>query len=178
MTPLQDIRRFLAIVPVSCIVAGAVTAGAVLAAPVEMPNRKPGLWEISIDHGGRIPAQTIQHCTDATTEKDMSATFSPMAKESCTKQDMQKTATGMVIDSTCTFGGMTSVSHAEITGDFNSAYTVKMTSQNAGGPAAMPRESTTLINAKWLGACKADQKPGDMVMPGGMKMNIKDMQQH
>ena len=30
------------------------------------------------------------------------------------------------------------------------------------------------IEAKWLGACKPDQKPGDIVMPGGYKMNIKD----
>ena len=33
-----------------------------------------------------------------------------------------------------------------------------------------------MIEAKWLGACKADQKPGDIMMPGGMKMNIKDME--
>jgi len=39
-----------------------------------------------------------------------------------------------------------------------------------------PRDSTTTIEAKWLGACKSDQKPGDIMMPGGMKMNIKDMQ--
>ena len=32
------------------------------------------------------------------------------------------------------------------------------------------------LEAKWLGACKADQKPGDIVMPGGMKMNVKDME--
>ena len=25
-----------------------------------------------------------------------------------------------------------------------------------------------------LGACKPDQKPGDIVMPGGFKLNIKD----
>ncbi len=32
------------------------------------------------------------------------------------------------------------------------------------------------IEAKWLGACKSDQKPGDIIMPGGMKMNVKDME--
>lgn len=26
------------------------------------------------------------------------------------------------------------------------------------------------------GACAADQKAGDMIMPGGIKINIKDMQ--
>jgi hypothetical protein len=31
------------------------------------------------------------------------------------------------------------------------------------------------IEAKWTGACKADQKPGDMVLPNGMKMNINDI---
>jgi len=32
------------------------------------------------------------------------------------------------------------------------------------------------IDAKWTGACKADQRPGDIVMPGGVKMNINDIQ--
>jgi hypothetical protein len=31
------------------------------------------------------------------------------------------------------------------------------------------------IAAKWLGACKADQKPGDIIMASGMKMNVTDM---
>jgi hypothetical protein len=70
---------------------------------------------------------------------------------------------------------MTVTSHAEITGDFNSAYTVKSTSRTEGAPSGVPRDTTTTIEAKWLGACKADQKPGDIVMPGGMKMNIGDL---
>jgi hypothetical protein len=31
------------------------------------------------------------------------------------------------------------------------------------------------IEAKWLGACKADQKPSDIMMANGMKMNIHDL---
>ena len=42
--------------------------------------------------------------------------------------------------------------------------------------AGAARDSTTTIEAKWLGACKGDQKAGDIMMPGGMKMNIKDME--
>ena len=99
-----------------------------------------------------------------------------MTKESCPKQDIQKTATGYVTDSVCGIAGMTIRSHSEITGDFNSAYTVKITSHSEGGASRLPRDSTTTIEAKWLGACKTDQKPGDIMMPRGMKMNIKDMQ--
>ena len=99
-----------------------------------------------------------------------------MGKEICSKQDIQKTATGYVSDSVCGVAGMTITSHAEITGDFNSAYTVKSTVRSERGPGSAPRDSTSTIEAKWLGACKADQKPGDIMMPGGMKMNIKDME--
>ena len=147
------------------------------ASAVDLPLRKAGLWEMKVlNTGSPAPEMTMQHCTDETTDKEMSAAASPMAKEMCSKQDMQKTATGYVSDSVCGIAGMTIKSHAEITGDFNSAYTVKSTSHSEGGPAGGPRDSTTTIQAKWLGACKADQKPGDIMMPGGMKMNIKDME--
>ena len=144
------------------------------AAAVELPVRKAGLWEMKmVRTGGSVPDMTMQHCTDASTDKQMSTSFSP-GKETCAKQDIQKTATGYVSDSVCSVAGMTVTSHAEITGDFNSAYTVKSTahSERSGGQA---RESTTTVEAKWLGACKSDQKPGDIVMPGGMKMNILEL---
>lgn len=142
---------------------------------VELPVRKAGLWEMKmVRSGGSIPEMTMQHCTDATTDKQMSTSFSP-GKETCSKQDIQKTATGYASDSVCSVAGMTITSHADIVGDFNSAYTVKSTSHSEGTPSGVPRDSTTTIEAKWLGACKADQKPGDIVMPGGMKMNILDL---
>src|SRR3989442_12511521 len=143
---------------------------------VELPIRKPGLWEMKVLRtGSPVPDMTMQHCTDATTDKQMSTSFSP-SKEICSKQDIQKTATGYVTDSVCGVAGMTITSKAEINGDFNSAYTGKSTSHTQGGMGGAPRDSTSPIEAKWIGACKSDQKPGAIVMPGGMKMNIKDMQ--
>ena len=149
------------------------TSGAIA---VELPVRKAGLWEMKVLSGGSVPEMTMQQCTDATTDKDMATAMSPVAKDICSKQDIQKTATGYATDSVCGVAGMTIKSKAEITGDFNSAYTVKSTSHTEGGMAGAPRDSTSTIEAKWLGACKADQKPGDIMMPGGMKMNIKDME--
>jgi len=144
---------------------------------VDMPVRKAGLWELKmVRTGSPLPEMTMQHCTDETTDKAMTDAASPMSKEMCSKQDLQKTATGYVGDSVCKVGAMSITSHSETTGDFNSAYTVKSTSHSEGGPSGAPRETTTTIEAKWLGACKPDQKPGDIVMPGGFKMNVKDMQ--
>jgi len=143
----------------------------------ELPIRKAGLWEMKVMRtGSPMPDMTMQHCTDETTDKMMNDTVSPMAKDMCSKQDIQKTATGFVSDSVCGVAGMSITSHGEITGDFNSGYTVKSTSHSEGGPTGKPRDSSTTIEAKWLGACKPDQKAGDIMMPGGMKMNIKDMQ--
>jgi hypothetical protein len=71
---------------------------------------------------------------------------------------------------------MTTVSHSEIAGDFNAAYTVTVTGHNTGGPAGMPADTNMTMAAKWVGPCKADQTPGDMIMPGGVKMNVKEMQ--
>ena len=143
---------------------------------MELPIRKAGLWEMKVLRtGSPVPDMTMQHCTDATTDKQMSTSFSP-SKDICSKQDIQKTATGYVSDSVCGVAGMTITSHAEITGDFNSAYTVKSSSHSERGPSSVPRDSTTMIEAKWLGACKPDQKPGDIMMPGGMKMNILDLE--
>jgi hypothetical protein len=165
-------RHLLSFASAACLLA-LLPATDVLA--VELPVRKAGLWEMKmVRTGGAVPDMTMQHCTDASTDKQMSTSFSP-GKETCSRQDIQKTAAGYVSDTVCSVAGMTITSHAEITGDFNSAYTVKSTSHSEGGVTGKSHDSTTTIEAKWLGACKADQKPGDIVMPGGMKMNVMDL---
>ena len=140
----------------------------------DLPVRKAGLWEMKLVRvGSALPEMTMQHCTDATTDKEMNNSVSPLAKQICSKQDVQKTATGYISDSVCSLGGGSLTSHSEIVGDFSSAYSVTTVSHADKGPANL-RDSTTKIEAKWLGDCKPGQKPGDIVMPGGFKLNVKD----
>jgi hypothetical protein len=125
----------------------------------DMPLRKPGLWEMKIAKTGSVlPEMTMQHCTDETTDRQMSTAFSPVAKEACSKRDIEKTATGYVSDSVCSVGGVTVTTHADIVGDFNSAYTVKSTAHSDKGAGGV-HDVTSTIEAKWL---------------GGFKLNIKD----
>jgi hypothetical protein len=138
------------------------------AAALDLPERKAGLWELKMAfEGGNMPAQTAEHCIDAETDKLMSATGGSMVQDMCSKPDVKKTGDTFVVDSTCKIGPYASSSHAVISGDFNSAYTVKVVSKQEG-PAipGMPAERTMTIDAKWVGACKADQKPGDMIIAG------------
>jgi uncharacterized protein DUF3617 len=149
-----------------------VTAGALAD---DLPLRKPGLWEMKIVKvGSQLPALTTQQCTDPSVDKDMVNTVSPIAKQICSKQNLQKTATGYVNDSVCTISGATITSHTEVTGDFDSAYVVTTEAKSDKGPDQL-RDTTTRIEARWLGDCKPGQKPGDIVMPGGgFKLNIQD----
>ena len=154
-----------------------LVASAAAAHAAEIPTRKAGLWELKmLRAGSTTPEVTMQHCTDEATDKQMTANLSPMAKENCSKNDTTQTATGYVTESVCSFGGSTMTSRSEITGDFNSAYAMKVVSGTDKPAPNMPAENTVTLQAKWLGPCAADQRPGDIVMPGGFRMNIKDME--
>jgi hypothetical protein len=151
------------------------------AAALDLPARKAGLWEIKINFEGRsIPPQTMQQCIDAATDKQMNSIGGNMRQDMCSKQDVQKVGATIVVDSVCQIGPSKTTSHGVISGDFNSAYTVKVASKREGGPAVpgMPADgsSNMTMEAKWLGACKTDQKPGDMIMASGQKVNIIDLQ--
>jgi len=148
---------------------------------LDLPARKAGLWEIKMNFEGRnLPAQIMQHCIDAATDKQMNSVGGSTTRENCSKQDVQRVGATIVVDSVCKLGDATTTSHAVVSGDFNSAYTVKVTSKRQGGPAVpgMPADgsSNMTIEAKWVGACAAGQKPGDIIMAGGRKINILDMQ--
>jgi hypothetical protein len=158
----------------------ALGAAAASAQNFEMPLRKAGLWEMvmKVSAGNNMPAVTMQQCTDATTDKAMSTMFQGPGQV-CSEQKMQKTGDTITIDSVCTVGGVKSASQAVIKGDFNSAYTVNVTSKRQGGGGAMAApggDSNVAMEAKWTGPCKPDQKAGDFIMPGGIKMNIADLQ--
>jgi Protein of unknown function (DUF3617) len=144
--------------------------GAVPAFAAELPNRKAGLWEITTDAGSQ--AMKIQQCIDAATDHAMQARGGAAPQGDCSKRDVQKSGNTTTIDSVCTFGGKTRTSHVVITGSFDSEYTMTVTGQAEGQPAGR----TVTLSAKWLGPCAADQRPGDMIMPNGMKMNIQNMQ--
>jgi hypothetical protein len=151
-----------------------VLIGAMPALAAEMPTRKSGLWEVKMNVEGRnTPGQTIQQCIDAATDQMMQSSAGPFAQQACSKRDVTRSATGVTIDSTCTVGGKTATSHSVVTGNFDSAYTMTVTSQSDAIPGG---KMNMTMAAKWLGPCAADQKPGDMIMGNGMKINILEMQ--
>ncbi|MBN8937069.1 MAG: DUF3617 family protein [Rhizobiales bacterium] len=153
---------------------------ATAASATEMPMRKAGLWDLKMNFDSRgVPPQSIQQCVDAATDKLMNSNFGGMSKGSCSTHDVKTAGSTITVDSVCKFGEATTTSHAVVTGSFDRAYTVRVTSTRKGGPAIpgmTPGQAVNMtIEAKYLGPCKAGQKPGDMIMANGFKMNVLNM---
>jgi hypothetical protein len=144
-----------------------------LAADFGIPPRKAGEWKIEMlpAAGKAAPATTFQLCLDAETDKALMQAGSGMVDGKCTVAGAKQEADGVSFDGSCDIGGMKTTSHTVISGDFQSSYTMKVTSKVDGGPPGMPKESVMTQIATYVGACPADMAPGDMLMPGGMKVN-------
>ncbi len=144
--------------------------GVTAAAAAEFPARKAGLWILSVKSpAGRTVS--MQECVDAKTDAALQSMSGGMAQRACSKRDIQRSGNTITIDSVCTIAGRTRTARAVITGSFDSAYTMVITSQGEGAPP-----TSTTMTAKWTGPCAAGQKPGDVIMGNGFKMNIFEMQ--
>lgn len=148
----------------------ATLAAAALAAD-DMPKRKSGLWEIRMGAGG----PTMSQCVDQTRDEAFRQMGKEMAEDmKCTKTNVQKGAGTYSFQQTCQMGQTKMTSSTKVTGDFETGY--RMESMTKYDPPMMGMsEGKTVMEAKWLGACKPGQRPGDMTMPGGRTMNMYDM---
>ena len=167
-------RLSISVIALACVSSGLCVASATAQ---DFPTRRAGLWEVTINHDSGGAPQTMQQCTDAETDKLMNAFGGDFSADLCSKQDVRKVGATIVVNATCQIGPMKSTSESVISGDFNSNYSVKVTSKVEGLPAAAKgiAGGTTTIQARWVSACKPDQKPGDIVMPGGKTMNIREL---
>jgi hypothetical protein len=60
-----------------------------------------------------------------------------------------------------------------VTGKFDSAY--KIESKSTYDPPLFDKaEGHAVLEAKWTGPCKADQRPGDMILPSGLEVHVDD----
>jgi len=145
-------------------------------AQIVPPTRKAGYWEQVMTMGGPKPmTMKSQLCTDAAMEKTINAFGQNASQSMCSKNSFRKTPTGYAFESTCKTGNSVTTSTGTATGDFAKGYTVNMVSKSTPPITPGQAESRMTIQAKWLGPCPAGRKAGDMVMPGGMVVNMANM---
>jgi len=135
----------------------------------QAPERRAGYWESTMTNQGEGHPSTMvtQMCTDPAIEKSFSIIGNGVAVRDCSKREMHPIPGGMAFSTTCTHNGVTDVSSGTVTGDFKTSLHMEITTQQSTGAGRH-----TVLDAKWLGPCPVGRSPGDMVMPGGMVMNL------
>ena len=149
-----------------------------------LPARKSGLWEVTLRSddlvlkrpGQAAPRpQTVQQCTSAEAESTMLLSILP-GQEDCHEVKAQRRAKsageGYDITTLCYVHGNRVDAQMELRGDLQAAYSGTYDVKYAQTP--MHNTGRRLFEGRWLGACKPGQRPGDMVLPNGITVNVLD----
>jgi hypothetical protein len=160
--------------------ASATAVASAPTAPSAPPHRKAGLWSQTLNTGGMH--QTTKICLDADTDAKLTLWGQAVGKDACAKNAVTPTAGGWAFESECDLGsGGRIVSKGTAIGDFNSAYTVKVSSTTTGASMGEANGAHEMqLDAKWEGPCPAGMKGGDVHidipgMKGGMNINLEKM---
>jgi hypothetical protein len=141
----------------------------------DMPKMKPGLWESATSSGGPkgAPAHTAKSsmCINEAVQKDMMA-FSQNMGAKCSKNTMRRDGNKYYGEAECAMGNMTIKSQSVTTFTGDSSYRTENRATFTPAMAGMS-ESTTTQESRFVGACPASMKPGDVNM-GGRISNIND----
>jgi hypothetical protein len=146
-------------------------AGRAAAAADNPPKRKSGLWEMKMSGGKTQGMPAVQQCVDEKTDDLMTKDMGQDQKMQCSKNEMRKEGNKMTVESVCKIENSTVKTRAVFTGRFDSAYKADIQS-SYDPPLRGMKEASSVIEAKWLGPCKAGQRPGDVSIPGMPDINM------
>ena len=163
LTAAPGLAAAVAVVTMLCATAAA--------AADEFPKRKAGLWEMKTT-GGPVGARTVQQCIDAATD-DLLRTRSNEG-QNCTRPVIERDGGRYKVRSSCENNGVKSTVDGEYTMSGDTSYTGDM-KMSFDPPMSGVSEMNMKMEGKWVGACKAGMKPGDMVMQGMPRLNVLEM---
>ena len=143
---------------------------ALQARAVEIPVRKPGLWEVSMNRE-KAPAHVSRLCIDAATEVRTRKMGQADTAGLCSRHEVSRSGNIVTTDSVCRIGSSQVTTHAVTTFNGDDAYSTVVASHFDPPTRTGLADSSMTQEAKWLGPCGPDMQPGDMVIDGN-KMRI------
>jgi hypothetical protein len=159
-------------------------AWGVPAAAQDIPKRKPGLWEMSMQMQGQggMPAVSTKQCVDEKSDAEMhrKAFAGNDPKTQCKQLSNKKIAGGVEIEAECkTEDGGTVKTLARITGDMQTSYAME-NDMTFTPPRNGMSKAKLMMKGTHRGACPAGMKGGDIQMttlggPGGMTIDVEKL---
>jgi hypothetical protein len=166
----------------SLVVVAGILASALPALALDLPARTPGLWEMEITpdlQGLNVPPpprETARLCIDATVDqllwrRDLGG---EMVDQNLCRGTIGSRNGTFTADFSCSLPQMSMTMQMVISGDFNRAYTMELTSmfQGEGAASAAAGRIHATMAYRYIGPCEADQRPGDFIRHDGTKMHL------
>ena len=162
-------------------IAAAVVASLLASAPLaaladDYPKLKPGLWEMERSSGNAAanrPNRTTM-CLDDTVQREMYEMGAGAMKGMCSKHDFMFAGNRGTGDFICDMGGSRMHSKSTMLLEGNGAYRTEIDT-TYDPPFMGQSKSHTVVTARNVGPCKPGQRPGDMIMPNGQTLNMRDV---
>jgi hypothetical protein len=166
-------RRSFFVVAIGATVLAAATAAA---AADEFPKLKAGLWEINTTSGkgSGQPPRVSTLCLDDSVQREMYKMSMGMAAGMCSKHEIKVTGSKVTTVANCDLGITKMQSQAVMTLTGNTAYHTEAKA-TFDPPLNGAREQSTVIDGRHVGACKPGQHPGDLTLPSGQIVNVRQM---
>ena len=147
--------------------------GSTTTSAAELPKRKPGLWEITMQMEGAPSMGAMQQCIDKNTDNLMQQQ-AVEEKPECSVMDVKAAGNRVTIHSVCKLESSTATTDGVFEGSFDTNYKGTMKTR-FNPPLQGMAESNMTQQARWLGPCKPGQKPGDVIMPNMGGFNVNEM---
>lgn len=140
----------------------------------QWPARRPGLWQITLQSAGVAP-QVVRHCVDARTDRLMQQLTEGTDANTCSRRTYSREGERYLGESECRFGTSTALIRSSVQGDFSRSYKGEVENR-IEPPTAGINQYKVSLSARWLSACPAGWKPGDMDVPGMGRVNLAEVQ--
>lgn len=151
--------------------------GSAVADEVRLPERKAGLWELHtvMDEGLGPKDQTLTMCVDADMERTTVMASDEEHAKQCSKYEIKREGDKTVVDMSCQYASRHVTSRTEMTGDFQSALSVKIESTTSGehNGQSVAVKRTITQTGKYLGASCGDLVGGEAKGPDGSKVLVQ-----
>ncbi len=140
----------------------------------EFPKLKAGLWEVNMTTGKREAPRLTTMCLDDSVQREMYSVSTGMMAGMCTKHEIKIAGNKVTTIANCDLGITKMQSQAVMTLGGNTSYHTEARA-TFDPPLNGAKESTSIIDGKHVGACKPGQQPGDMTLPGGQTVNVRQL---